>query len=542
MAVAASQLQALGTLIREICTICGVAGVSIGVAHQGSVIYNESFGFRDVEGAIKGDEDTIYYLGSMTKGFTAEAVSILVEEGKLQWTTRVNNILPEFQPNDDIIRNHATMLDLLSHRTGLERADAFWAQSHNNILLSREQALPTINQLRAVTPFRSQYRYNNWGYEIAGRVIEKLSGKSYSDFLAEKIFQPLNMSRTFNNDSECHGADNVAKGYMTYDDASPCPVPRPHMAEGTLMNPAGGIQSSVKDLLKYYSMLMKSGNDQFASGKTSTPGSPLKQVSSLLSSNIRTATTIREQSYAMGWARVQLPGSLCDTSRNQVVMKSMPVIGNPEHPRLAIYHHGMLVGFNNAVYLFPESETAVVLLSNAVAINDGPDWLGHLIIQTLFDDPIKHDYVTLARQTLAFGLETYDRIESQFAAELANQTVKAPKTPDSYVGKYWNQVKTFFMHITNKDGELWMNLQGNEVENYKLKHHNNDEFTWHMPRNEQVKRGRNPITYMEYWKIKFDCGLGNTAKRIFWVIEKDLPGEGMELVKEQSAMDHHTEL
>jgi hypothetical protein len=198
----------------------------------------------------------------------------------------------------------------------------------------------------------------------------------------------------------------------------------------------------------------------------------------------------------------------------------------------------MLVGFNNAVYLFPESETAIVLLSNAVAINDGPDWIGHLMIQTLFEDPHVHDYLSLARETLSFGLNSYERIEGELRAEVVNYT--QPKQLDSYVGKYYNAVRTFFMDITKKDDQLWMNLQGNAVENYPLKHHNGNEFSWHMPRNEQVKRGRNPITYMEYWKIKFDVGESGVARKIFWVIEKDLSANGMELTKD--AADEHSEL
>ncbi|KAK0732538.1 beta-lactamase/transpeptidase-like protein [Apiosordaria backusii] len=285
--MASAQLQALDPTIREICSITGVAGVSVGVLRHGEVIYRESFGFRDVEGDLKGDADTIYYLGSMTKGFTAEAIGILVEEGKVEWTTPVKYVVPEFRPNDDIIYEHSNMIDLLSHRTGLERADSFWAQSNNNILLSREKGIQTVNQLQAVTPFRGEYRYNNWGYEIAGRAIENLTGKKYSDFLSEKIFEPLGMSRTFNNDSECHGAANVAKGYMAFDNAAPCPVPRPHMAEGTLMNPAGGFQSTINDLLKYYATLMKSGNNQYESGATSTPGSPLKQLPGRLCEPVR---------------------------------------------------------------------------------------------------------------------------------------------------------------------------------------------------------------------------------------------------------------
>ncbi len=225
------------------------------------------------------------------------------------------------------------------------------------------------------------------------------------------------------------------------------------------MNPAGGIQSTVNDLLKFYGILMKSANDQYQLGDTSTPGSPLKQLTRILSSNIRTAPSLREQSYAMGWARVQLPGVLCDTSRNQATMARMPVIGTPEHPRLALYHHGMLVGFNNAVYLFPETETAVLLLSNAVAINDGPDWIGHLIIQTLFNDTIKHDYVALARDTLEFGLGTYDRIEEQLKAELAGKFVSLPKPLQAYVGKCFNAASAFFMDISLKDDGFWLNLR-----------------------------------------------------------------------------------
>jgi len=88
------------------------------------------------------------------------------------------------------------------------------------------------------------------------------------------------------------------------------------------------------------------------------------------------------------------------------------------------------------------------------------------------------------------------------------------------------------LSLSKKDDELRKNLQGNAVENYKLKHHNGDEFTWHMPQNDQVRRGRNLIAYMEYWKIK--------AEKIFWVIEKDLPGAGMEPNKEPTT--GHSEL
>jgi CubicO group peptidase (beta-lactamase class C family) len=247
-------------------------------------------------------DETIYYLGSMTKCSTAEAIAILVDEGKLGWSTKVKDVLPAFHPAGQVIFEHATIIDIMRHRMGLERADAFWAQSNNNILLSREQALPTISQLRAVTPFRAEFRYNNWGYEVVKRIVEELSGKKYSQFLNERIFDPLGMTRTFNDNSKCRGDGNVAQAYMTFDDASPVRVPRLHMVDGTLMNAAGGMQSCAMDLLTYYAALMAAARIQYATGKTETEGSPLKQVATLFRSAISTAPSLRERIYACGWA------------------------------------------------------------------------------------------------------------------------------------------------------------------------------------------------------------------------------------------------
>lgn len=300
-----------------------------------------------------------------------------------------------------------------------------------------------------------------------------LFGQTYGAYLANKIFKPLGMTRAFNDDAECYGAENVAQAYMTLDDTSAAHVPRPYMADGTLMNAAGGIQSCVKDLLKYYATLMKAANDQFASGKTSTEGSLIKQVAGVLSSKIKTSTSLREQSYACGWVRAQLPRPITE-SRNQGLISPLPVIGNPENPRLLLCHGGMLVGFTSSVYLFPETETAIILLSNSVALNDGPAWIGQLIMQTLYDDPVKHDFVQLARDTAESARNVIPTIKAQLKAERGSLFQHKPL--DEYVGRYFNKARTFYMHIARKEDELWMNLQGNEVENYQLHHYNGDVF------------------------------------------------------------------
>jgi hypothetical protein len=276
------------------------------------------------------------------------------------------------------------------------------------------------------------------------------------------------MSRTFNDDADCHGADNLAQDYMTFDDASPVPVPRPHMADGTLMNAAGGC---VTDLLTYYAALMSAAKDQLASGKISTENSPLKQVAQLLSSATNTAPSLRERSYAHGWARTQLPGVLGETSRNEA---HLPVMGNPDHPRLVVYHHGMLVGISSAVCLFPESDTAIVLLSNCVVLDDGPGGPGHLLMETMFEDPVKHHFVALVREAADAAGEVVPRIEKQLDGQRGD--VVKPKRLDRYVGKYCNEVRTFCVCVREREDGLWTNFQGNEVENYRLRHYGGDVF------------------------------------------------------------------
>jgi hypothetical protein len=89
-------LISLGSTIKTISVVLGVHGISIGVLHHGEVVYNKGFGYRDIEAQIPGNDDTIYYLGFMTKGFTAEAIAILIEEGKLSWSTRVRDVFLRF--------------------------------------------------------------------------------------------------------------------------------------------------------------------------------------------------------------------------------------------------------------------------------------------------------------------------------------------------------------------------------------------------------------------------------------------------------------
>lgn len=120
-----ARLDALIPKIAEICHVSGTPAVSLGVQDREGV-YVHNYGLRDVQAKLLPTSNTNYCIASMSKAFASAALGILVEEGKLKWDTPVRNVLPGFEHKDKVIQDMLTVNDLLSHRTGLQRADTLW--------------------------------------------------------------------------------------------------------------------------------------------------------------------------------------------------------------------------------------------------------------------------------------------------------------------------------------------------------------------------------------------------------------------------------
>ena len=113
------RLDTIGPTIKSICSVTGAPSVSLGVACEGETIYEWISGHRDIKKGLAPDSDTVYGIGSLSKIFTASAIGILVEEGKLDWATPVRSILPEFRSSSQFVTEELTVEDLLSHRSGM---------------------------------------------------------------------------------------------------------------------------------------------------------------------------------------------------------------------------------------------------------------------------------------------------------------------------------------------------------------------------------------------------------------------------------------
>ena len=131
----AERLENLEPVISKICEESGCSGLSLGVLHHSKVVHRADYGYRDVQAKIPPASDTLYSINSMTKAMTGAAIGILVEDGLMRWDTPIHTILPAFGENHGEIGKMITIVDLLSHRSGMISPDTFFFQDYNEILL-----------------------------------------------------------------------------------------------------------------------------------------------------------------------------------------------------------------------------------------------------------------------------------------------------------------------------------------------------------------------------------------------------------------------
>jgi CubicO group peptidase (beta-lactamase class C family) len=520
------RLHALAPTINEIMRLSGCPGASIGIRHQKKIIFKEGYGFRDVKKKLKPDEHTIYYLASLSKSFTAALVGMLVEDKKLKWTDSVMPLLPRATHWDPIIREQSTIVDWMSHRTGLAPKNLIWSQEFGHLSMRRKDALPTISYLEKISDFRTRWLYSNWGYALADEVVTRLSGKSWGTMLKEQIFEPLGMSRTITEHDP--SLDNVSESYMALSNGTPYHLPQPSPEDGKVMEGAVAVQSNVHDLLNYYAATLFAAEDQKKRGSTSTEGNPLKQVSVMLEPyiNLDAKHTGLERSYGLGWIRTELPGQLGVIGLNPRITKTMPIVGKGLGRKvLCIYHQGSNNSFLSSVHCLPESSTVIVVLTNCLGNNDTADWLGELLLQTVLNVPAEHqhDYVTIAMQSAKRSSTLWLEMAEELEKERVSNT--QPRDLRQYVGKYFNAVMTYHVEVLLKDGKLMMCFQGDHDQLYDLEHYHYDVFSWLLTQDEDVRRGRFPITRGDFYLFSFQASEddGGDIDRMVWKDDPAVP-------------------
>jgi CubicO group peptidase (beta-lactamase class C family) len=291
------------------------------VAHLGKVVYKHAFGYSDLYRKTPLNIESSFQLASVSKQFTAVAIMMLHDEGRLDFSDTVNKFFPDF-PYKDI-----TLRELLSHRSGLPNymyfADKYWDKQSE--YLSNAGVMEMLTRYVPKPDFKpnQRYAYSNTGYAVLAAIVEKVSGQSFGDFMNERVFTPLGMKNTF-----------------VFNPASKITIPFPTNGYNKDSSPAHddflsgvvgdkGVYSTVEDMFKW---------DQALYTDCLVKQATLEEAFTPLSYDHK-----HNSNYGYGWRIKMLDGG-----------------------EKVIYHAGWWKGYNSLYVRRLEDKTSIIVLSNKV--------------------------------------------------------------------------------------------------------------------------------------------------------------------------------
>lgn len=336
------QFDGFDAFVTDLMTDWDVPGVAIAVVKDQEVVYQQGYGLRDKEQGLPVDVNTIFAIGSSSKAFTALALGILVDEGKLDWYAPVRDYMPDFQLYDPTATAQMSTIDLLSHRSGLPRHDLLWYGTS----LSRADLFKKLRHLQPTKDFRSFMQYQNLMYMTAGYLIERITGQTWEDFVQQRIFDPLGMTRSNTSVDVTQQQENIALPYTRPElDENP-ELRRVPFRNIDAVGPAGSINSSVADMVQWVRLNLEGG----AVGETRIVSEEvIKQQHQRHMPIIREAMMFKQldehpdvgqASYGLGWFVQQYRGTRW------------------------VHHGGSIDGFNCFVSLLPDKNIGVVAIGN----------------------------------------------------------------------------------------------------------------------------------------------------------------------------------
>ena len=246
-----------------------IPGVSVAIVKNGKVVLMKGYGVKELGKSDKVDENTVFMIGSNTKAFTGTALAILDAEKKLSLNDKVQKWLPSFKLYDPWVAKEANIRDLLCHRLGFEtfQGDFMYFDSD----LSAAEVIEKFGKLKPNYSYRSRWGYTNAAFAVAGEVVKAASGKSWAEYLKEKIFVPLGMTNTRALLSEMGDITNKAVAHTLVDGQLRI-IPYGNIDN---MAPAGSIGSSANDMSKWVLAQLSNGR---LNGTSVIPAAAISQT------------------------------------------------------------------------------------------------------------------------------------------------------------------------------------------------------------------------------------------------------------------------
>lgn len=445
-----------------------ITGLSIAVVSSDDVIFQKSYGQRDIRTDVPVDEDTIFPFGSVGKAFTTAALATLVDEGKLDWDDPVRKYIPEFEMSDPYITREFTVRDLLTHRSGLPLG-AGDLMIFPDGYASVQDILNVFKHIEPATSFRSEYAYDNLMYIVAGDVLARIHGGSYAEALEARLFEPLGLESC---DARPSRAAKAANGVTQHSrdvgtkNATPLD-PRYIIPDSSA--PAGGISCSISDMAKWAQFWLRGGTSETGDVVLSEA-----RVSELWTGvtptgvprDIKAFANAHFNLYALGW-------SVADF-----------------HGEWLVSHGGGLLGAVSYFALLPDQDVGIVFMTNDfLPFVSG---LGKQILQDVTAPEADFDWIANAEGWYNSYLETALKDAGAASEEPADVPVDPVRPLEDYVGSYrdpWYGLVT----IRQTDEGLFVDMSRSEIFDTTLVSLGDDRFVARWP-----DRSLNADAYLDF--------------------------------------------
>lgn len=384
-----------------------VPGIAVAIVKDDKVVFAKGYGVREMGKIERVNENTLFAVASNSKAFTTASLAILVDEKKLSWDDKVVKYLPEFQLYNPYVTSEITIRDLVSHRSGLDTfsGDLLWYET----TYTTDEILRRVRFLQPKSSFRSRFGYQNLMFVAAGKVIEKVSGKTWSQFVTERILTPLGMNRTTTS------VKDLKDNYAIPHNESGGTLRVLHAGNVDGAAAAAGLNSSAADMAKWLRLQLGRGKYEDRQIFSQAQSGEMWSAQTILGVNpfpAKDAPTRLFSAYGLGWFL------------------------NDYRGRKVVSHGGGLDGMISQTAMMPEENLGLVVLTNS---ETGVNTILQNKIFDVFTDAPKRDWsaerLERAKQNKAKETEADAKL---VAARVANTKPSLPLK--NYAGNYVDQL------------------------------------------------------------------------------------------------------
>ena len=244
--------ERLSAFVEKGMDLWHVPGMSVAVVTKDEVLFQRGFGTTGIDEGRPVDEHTLFAIASTTKAMVAAGLLMLADEGKLSLDDPVIRHIPELHFNAPSLTQQLSVRDLLAHRTGLPSTD-YWFYLTG---LPLDEQLIRLQTVQSAAPVRTRLIYQNTMFEIAGLLLERLSGERWHHFLTERLWHPIGMLETYGTRGEIRSNQSHVRPHLYLDDqltVSEWDVSADHA------DAAGSVWSSLHDMSLWAQFLLRGG-------------------------------------------------------------------------------------------------------------------------------------------------------------------------------------------------------------------------------------------------------------------------------------------